>query len=128
MILLQALRRHLDRADAGLLKALADEKLNVAISAIHENPAFNWTVQELADLAGMSRSIFAERFKDAVGTAPIDYLIRWRMLLASDRLTNANEPISAIAYSLGYDSEGAFSTAFKRVMGRSPRQYGRAHA
>lgn len=128
MILLQALRRHLDRADAGLLKALADEKLNVAISAIHENPAFNWTVQKLADLAGMSRSIFAERFKDAVGTAPIDYLIRWRMLLASDRLTNANEPISAIAYSLGYDSEGAFSTAFKRVMGRSPRQYGRAHA
>jgi AraC-like DNA-binding protein len=128
MILLQALRRHLGHADSGLLKALADEKLNVAITAMHQNPAFNWTVQELADLTGMSRTVFAQKFKDAVGTAPIDYLIRWRMLLASDRLIRASEPISTIAYSLGYDSEGAFSTAFKRVMGHSPRQYGLAHA
>jgi AraC-like DNA-binding protein len=72
----------------------------------------------------MSRSSFAQRFKATVGSSPMDYLTRWRMLLAADRL--ANEPVSVIALSLGYESESAFSTAFKRVMGCSPRRYGRA--
>jgi AraC-like DNA-binding protein len=74
----------------------------------------------------MSRSTFALRFKETVGASPIEYLTRWRMLLAGDKLRNSNEPISAIALSLGYESESAFSTAFKRVIGCSPRQYSRS--
>ncbi len=73
----------------------------------------------------MSRSTFALKFKETVGATPMDYLTRWRMLMAGDRLAHSGDPVSVIALSLGYDSESAFSTAFKRVMGRSPRQYGR---
>ena len=73
----------------------------------------------------MSRSSFAQKFKETVGESPIGYLTRWRMLLAGDRLANSNDPISVISLSLGYESESAFSTAFKRVMGCSPRQYSR---
>jgi AraC-like DNA-binding protein len=71
----------------------------------------------------MSRSIFALKFKQTVGASPIEYLTRWRMLLAGDNLTNSSDPTASIALSLGYESESAFSTAFKRVMGCSPRQY-----
>jgi AraC-like DNA-binding protein len=99
--------------------------MSAAISAMHDDPAHGWTVQELAERAGMSRSIFALRFKQTVGAAPMEYLARWRMLLAGDKLVNSSEPISAIALSLGYESESAFSTAFKRVMGCSPRRYSR---
>ncbi|ADM97376.1 AraC family transcriptional regulator [Dickeya dadantii] len=123
MILVQALRLHLDCRGVGLLSALADKNVGAAIAAMHEKPALNWTVQELGKLTGMSRSSFAQRFKETVGTSPIDYLTRWRMLLASDRLMNSDDPISTIAFSLGYESESAFSTAFKRIIGRSPRQY-----
>ncbi|NMC22516.1 MAG: helix-turn-helix transcriptional regulator, partial [Serratia sp.] len=74
--------------------------------------------------AGMSRSVFSLRFKQTVGSAPLEYLTRWRMLLAADRLTQGKEPVSAVALALGYQSESAFSTAFKRTLGCSPRQYG----
>jgi AraC-like DNA-binding protein len=129
MMLVQAFRLHLAEQEpgrVGWLFALADKQLSVAITAMHEAPAERWTVQELASRAGMSRSGFAARFKETVGVSPMDYLARWRMLLAGDRLENSREPVSAIALSLGYESESAFSTAFKRVMGCSPRRYGRA--
>jgi AraC-like DNA-binding protein len=93
---------------------------------MHADPARRWTLNALASHAGMSRSSFALKFKQTVGQAPMEYLTRWRMLLAGDRLAHSDEPIAAIALSLGYESESAFSTAFKRVMGRAPRQYGRA--
>ncbi|QEH39047.1 Regulatory protein SoxS [Aquisphaera giovannonii] len=128
MMLVQALRAHLaggPGGGVGWLFALADRQIGPAIDAMHGEPARPWTLQELADRAGMSRSGFAARFKEAVGATPIDYLTRWRMLLAGDRLRSSGEPVSAIARSLGYESESAFSTAFKRVMGRSPRQYSR---
>ena len=72
----------------------------------------------------MSRTNFAQMFKAIVETSPTDYLTRWRMVLAGDRLTNSGSAISVIALSLRYESESAFSMAFRRVMGRSPRQYG----
>ncbi len=100
--------------------------MSSAISAMHADPARRWTLQMLAERAGMSRSAFAVKFKETVGAAPMDYLTRWRMLLAGDRLVNSSDPISVIAPSLGYESESAFSTAFKRVMDCSPRRYGRA--
>jgi AraC-like DNA-binding protein len=121
MLLVQALRAHLAEGVKGgvnWLFALADKQMNAAIGAMHADPSRRWTLQDLAERAGMSRSTFALRFKETVGSSPMDYLTRWRMLLAGD-------PISVISPSLGYESESAFSTAFKRVMGCSPRQYGR---
>jgi len=126
MMLVQALRLHLAEGlsgGVGWLFALADPQMSVAISAIHGDPGHRWSLQELAERAGMSRSIFALRFKETVGSSPMEYLARWRMLLAGDKLTNSSDPIGAIAQSLGYESESAFSTAFKRIMGASPREY-----
>jgi AraC-like DNA-binding protein len=131
IILVQALRLHLAEGSStgvGWLFALADRQMSLSINAMHDDPAHRWTIKELADCAGMSRSTFALRFKETVGLAPMDYLTRWRMLLASDRLANSGDPVSVIALSLGYESESAFSTAFKRIMGRSPRQHGRRRA
>lgn len=128
LMLVQALRLHLaegPRGGVGWLFALADKQMSAAIGAMHDDPAHGWTLQELAERVGMSRSTFALRFKEMVGTSPMEYLTRWRMLLAADKLTNSSDSISAIALSLGYESESAFSTAFKRVMGFSPRQYSR---
>jgi AraC-like DNA-binding protein len=95
---------------------------------MHADPSRRWTVEELARLATMSRSAFALRFKQIVGDAPMEYLTHWRMLLAGDRLKNSSDSVSTIAFSLGYESESAFSTAFKRVMSQSPRQYQRAQS
>ncbi|MDQ0996169.1 AraC-like DNA-binding protein [Phyllobacterium ifriqiyense] len=128
LMLVQALRVHLDTSGGdrfGWFFSLADRHLGAAIKAIHAGPAYQWTLQELGEIAGMSRSTFALRFKERVGEPPMQYVARWRMLLACDRLENTSDPVSAIAASLGYESESAFSTAFKRVMGCSPRQYGR---
>jgi len=129
MMLVQALRLHLaegEKGGVGWLFALADKQMCAAISSMHDDPAHRWTLQTLAERAGMSRSAFALKFKHTVGASPIEYLTRWRMLLAGDRLVTSGDSISIIAVSLGYESESAFSTAFKRVMGCSPRQYGRA--
>src|ERR1700733_6630411 len=128
LMLVQALRLHLAegmKGGVGWLFALADKQMSAAINAMHEDTAGRWTLQELAERAGMSRSTFALRFKETVGASPMEHLTRWRMLRAGDRLANSGDPISVVARSLGYESESAFSTAFKRVMGCSPRQYGR---
>ena len=131
MMLVQALRLHLAegvRGGVGWLFALADKQMGAAITAMHDAPGHRWTLQELAEHVGMSRSIFALRFKETVGSSPMEYLTRWRMLLAGDRLTHSSESLAAIASALGYESESAFSTAFKRVMGCSPRRYSRGSA
>ncbi|MBY8829843.1 AraC family transcriptional regulator [Hephaestia sp. CMS5P-6] len=131
MMLVQALRLHLAEVggrNVGWLFALADPRMAAAIGAVHAAPGARWTLQALASRAGMSRSTFAQTFKASVGTSPMDYVTRWRMLLAGDRLTNGSDPISVIALALGYESESAFSTAFKRVMGCAPRRYGRRPA
>lgn len=127
MMLVQALRLHLEAdpgGGVGWFAVLADRRLRAAIDAIHAEPARRWTLHELAHVAGMSRSIFAERFKQRAGETPMEYLARWRMLLAGDKLENTSVPIADIALSIGYESESAFSTAFKRMMGCSPRRYG----
>lgn len=129
MLLVQALRLHLsDGAQAGVgwLFALADKQIGAAMNAMHDEPGHHWTLEELAGKAGMSRSVFAMRFKEIVGNSAMEYLTRWRMLLAGDQLVSSGNSIAEIALSLGYESESAFSTAFKRVMGASPRRYSRA--
>lgn len=128
-MLVQALRLHLaDGVNAGhsWLSALSDRHMSIAIAAIHDAPGHPWTLQSLAERVGMSRSVFALRFREIVGATPMEYLTRWRMLLAADRLKNSSEGLSAIAQSLGYESESAFGKAFRRVMGCSPRQYTRS--
>jgi AraC-like DNA-binding protein len=131
MMIIQALRLHL--ADAaqghvGWLFALADKQMGAAITAIHDDPGHPWTLEKLAARVAMSRSIFALKFKQTVGTTPIEYLTRWRMLLAADKLKNSDDSISTVARSLGYESDSAFGKAFRRVMGCSPRQYCRPSA
>jgi len=129
MMLVLALRLHLSEGvGVGWLFALADKQMAAAITAMHADPAGRWTLQALAERAGMSRTSFTVKFKETVGVSPMDYLTRWRMALAVDRLLNSSEPVSTIALSLGYESESAFSTAFKRVMACSPRRYGRREA
>ncbi|MBW4625126.1 MAG: AraC family transcriptional regulator [Brasilonema octagenarum HA4186-MV1] len=131
MMLVQALRLHLASGlsgGVGWLFALADKQMSAALNAMHEDPAHRWTLQELAKCAGMSRSTFAQKFKERVGKSPMEYLTRWRMLVAGDKLVNSSDPVSVISLALGYESEAAFSTAFKRIMGCSPRQYSRGRA
>jgi AraC-like DNA-binding protein len=128
MMLVQALRLHLAdgaRGGVGWLFALADKQMCAGITCMHDDPGHSWTLQELAERVGMSRSVFALRFKAMVGATPMEYLTRWRMLLAGDKLKSSEDSISAIASSLGYESESAFGKAFRRVMGCSPRQYSR---
>jgi AraC-like DNA-binding protein len=128
MLLVQALRLHLNdasRPGVGWLFALADRQMSAAMTAMHAEPGKRWTIASLAERAAMSRSAFALKFKRVVGASPMDYLTRWRMILAADRLANRGESIARLAPSLGYESESAFSTAFKRVMGVAPRSYGR---
>lgn len=128
LMLLQALRVHFAEAaggGVGWLYALTDPQMKAAIQLLHGEPGANWTVDDIASRVGMSRSLFATKFRETVGSSPMEYLTRWRMLLAGDRLTNSVEATIKIASSLGYDSESSFGKAFKRVMGCSPRQYSR---
>lgn len=106
----------------GWVHALGDKRLSRAFAAIHGQPARKWKLVELAHEAGMSRTSFAETFKKVVGQSAMEYLTRWRMLLAKEQLRHGRASIADIAANTGYRSEAAFSTAFKRVVGNSPRQ------
>jgi AraC-like DNA-binding protein len=125
-LLVEALRLHVaagTRRVTGWLFALSDARMNSPLSCMHQSPAREWTLQDLARCAGMSRTAFAQAFKKTVGESPMAYLTRWRMTLAANRLQDKRESISSIAPSLGYRSESAFSAAFRRQWGSSPRQY-----
>jgi AraC-like DNA-binding protein len=87
---------------------------------IHRDPASNWTVASLADTAGMSRSAFSARFTQLVGEPAMHYAVRWKMQAALTRLRETDSSLAELASRLGYDSEAAFSRAFKRVVGVSP--------
>ncbi|WP_413739716.1 AraC family transcriptional regulator [Sodalis sp. RH14] len=128
LMLIQALRIYLSTEagrGVGWLFALADPQLAASINAIHAHPGARWTLPALAKIAGMSRSKFAQTFRAKTGHSPIMYLTRWRMLIACRRLTQGVDPVAVIARSLGYESESAFSTAFRRSTGYSPRNYAR---
>jgi len=133
MLFIESLRAWLGSEGAGASRhvgwigALADSRLRAAVQAMHGAPARAWTLAELSGIACMSRSSFAARFKVAVGMAPLEYLQRWRMRLASRDLRKGLASVSAIAASLGYASDSAFSNAFKRVQGMSPLAYRRSH-
>ena len=130
MMLIQVLRLHLQEAVKGVgwLFALADPQMRIAITCMHDEPGHSWTLQELADRLGMSRTVFAQKFRTKVGLTPMEYLTRWRMLVAGDRLKSSDDSVSAISSSLGYATESAFGRAFRRVWGCSPREHRRLKA
>jgi AraC-like DNA-binding protein len=109
------------------LSGLRDAYVGRALTALHENPARNWTLEELAQVAALSRSAFAERFAQFVGQPPMQYLTSWRMQLATNYLRNGTENIAAVANRVGYDSEAAFSRAFKKSVGAPPSEWRERH-
>lgn len=126
LMFLQILRVYLTQLDgptAGRLRAISDPRIAPAVRLMHGNPAKNWQLTELAKAAAMSRTAFAVYFKSIAGVAPLTYLTEWRMRLAEKALRDSNKPLVVVASSLGYTSESAFSTAFKRVTGNAPKRY-----
>ena len=112
-------------ASPGLLRGLADARLAAALRRMHEAPARSWTVADLAREAALSRSSFFERFSRAVGTAPMEYLLAWRMALAKDLLRRGAAGIAEVAARVGYSSASTFSVAFARHVGVPPARYAR---
>lgn len=125
LFLLELLRAYADQADlpAGLLRLLTDDRLRPALGLMHAEPGRPWGLEELARAAAMSRTSFAERFREVAGVPPLTYLSRWRMLLAQRALRDGDARVGELAVELGYGSESAFSTAFKRMVGESPLRY-----
>jgi len=128
VLLIEALRSTA-RTDAppGLLRGLSDERLAVAIRCMHDNPTRPWTVAQLAKEAALSRSAFFERFSNAVGAAPMEYLLAWRMALAKNLLRTSKNGVAEVAELVGYSSASAFSVAFSRHVGLPPTRYARGH-
>lgn len=106
----------------GWLGGLGEERIGRVLSAMHADPFQRWTVQSLAEVAMMSRSIFAERFVAAVGEPPLRYLSRWRLTIAADLLRGGGLKVTEAAYRCGYASDAAFSRAFKAHFGYPPSE------
>jgi AraC-like DNA-binding protein len=123
LLLTEVLRIHLETApmaEHGWIAALHDRVLAPAMAALHAEPERKWTVTELASAATVSRSVLDQRFREVLGLSPIKYLTEWRMHLADDLLRTTDLSVSAISRRIGYESEEAFSRAFRRSHGNSP--------
>ena len=112
----------------GWLAGVGDRIVGAALNALHKNPAHAWTLDELARTAATSRSVLAERFMHLVGSSPMQYLTQWRMLLASNLLCRSNAPLASIAQDVGYQTDTAFSRAFRREFGAPPAAWRRSQA
>ncbi|MBI4997363.1 MAG: AraC family transcriptional regulator [Rhodocyclales bacterium] len=129
VMFVDAARRYLDSlpADAtGWLAGLRDRYVGKALTLIHAEPARDWTVDALAHEVGLSRSALHDRFTRFVGHAPMQYLASWRIQIGTRLLRESNRTVAAIALEVGYDSEAAFSRAFKRLVGTPPAAWRRA--
>jgi AraC-like DNA-binding protein len=128
---IEALRLHVEQlppANRRWLAGVRDARIGRALALLHEDPARSWTVDELARAVALSRSALAERFAAAVGEPPIQYLLRWRLALAAQHLRSGRETVGRIAERFGYESETAFSRAFKREFGLPPAGWRRSLA
>jgi AraC-like DNA-binding protein len=127
VLFIQALRAHIasgaERRNQGWLHAIFDPQMGTALSAIHANVNTPWTVESLAGATGMSRSAFAARFKEILRQTPLEYVTEWRMQKAMQLLRQRDRKLIDVARSVGYQSDAAFSKAFKRVVGASPGEY-----
>jgi AraC-like DNA-binding protein len=113
-------------AQPGLLRGLADPRIAAALRSIHADMARDWTVPDLAQAAGMSRSAFFDRFLRCVGVPPIEYLHGWRMAVAKSLLRGGSLALDEVARRIGYGSASTFSTAFSRHTGQPPGRFSRA--
>jgi AraC-like DNA-binding protein len=123
ILVVQAIRAWIESdpaARTGWLGALKDRQIGRAIALIHRDPARAWTVDSLAKLVAMSRSAFSARFTQLVGEPVMRYVTRWRMYVAMDVLREQGASVAEVADRLGYQSEAAFSRAFKRILSVSP--------
>jgi AraC-like DNA-binding protein len=127
LLFIQILRAHLAGSDlvrGSWLRALGDPRIAPAIRLMHGDPARAWHLEDLATACAMSRTTFAERFRTVAGVSPLAYLTDWRMRLAEQALrAEVGRPVALIARSVGYTSESAFTNAFKRATGVSPKAY-----
>ena len=126
IMMIECLRVYIEslpEATENWLKAMKDPFLTKALVAMHEMPSENWTINKLAEVAGMSRSSFAQRFKEVVGIPPLTYLMDYRLRLAARYLRLQQNSIGRISGLVGYASDSTFSQAFKRVYGISPKAY-----
>ena len=126
IMMIECLRTYIERlpeATDNWLRAMKDPYLAKALAVMHDDPSRNWTIHQLAEVAGMSRSSFAQRFKDSVGMPPLTYLIDYRLRLAARYLRLQQNSIGRISELVGYASDSTFSQAFKRVYGLSPKAY-----
>jgi AraC-like DNA-binding protein len=128
MLFVEVLRRYVEELPAehtGWLAGMRDQSVGRALSLLHEKPGHAWTLELLGEEAGLSRSSLHERFVHFIGQPPMQYLTQWRMQVASGRLRDTNAKVVDVALDVGYESEAAFSRAFKRVVGLSPGEWRR---
>jgi AraC-like DNA-binding protein len=126
LMFVDVVRRYLETLPAdrtGWLAGLRDPSVGRALTALHRSPTRDWTVGSLAREAGLSRSVLAERFTQFVGQPAMQYLTNWRMQLAANHLLSGTESVATVADRVGYESEAAFSRAFKKVVGMPPSQW-----
>jgi AraC-like DNA-binding protein len=128
LLFVEALRRYTESLPperTGWFAALRDRHVGRALALLHGAPGRAWTVDELADRVGLSRSALAGRFNELLGEPPMQYLTRWRLQLAAQMMRTTSRPLAAVAESIGYDSEAAFNRAFKREFGVPPATWRR---
>ena len=128
LLFVEALRRYIEQLperQAGWLAGLRDRYVGRALALMHERPERDWTVEELAAAVGLSRSSLSQRFTDFIGQPPMQYLTRWRLTIAAQRLRSEKSSLARIAADSGYDSEAAFNRAFKRALGTTPAAWRR---
>jgi AraC-like DNA-binding protein len=126
LMFVEVIRLHMDQLannNTGWLAGLRDPLVGPVLTLLHARPAHAWSLEELASDAAASRSALAERFTQIVGCPPIQYLTQWRMQIAAKRLADPGVKIATVAHEVGYESEAAFSRAFKKSVGRSPSQW-----
>jgi AraC-like DNA-binding protein len=126
ILMIECVRNYIEdlpEATDNWLKAVKDPYLAKALAVMHDRPETNWTIHKLAEVAGMSRSSFAEHFREVVGVPPLTYLTDYRLRLAARYLRLQENSISRISELVGYASDSTFSQAFKRVYKMSPRKY-----
>jgi AraC-like DNA-binding protein len=130
VLVVETLRRYISQmseGQTGWLAGLRDRAVARCLALIHEKPAHQWTLEGLAREAGISRSVLAEKFNHFVGQPPIQYLAKWRMALASNLLRRSALSMMHIALEVGYETDAAFSRAFRREFGMPPASWRRAH-
>ena len=130
LMFVETIRRYLETlppSQLGWLAGLRDPVVGQALAALHGDPREPWTVEGLGRLVGLSRSVFAERFTEMVGQPPMQYLALWRMQLASRLLIDGGQ-VAAVADAVGYESEAAFSRAFKKLVGQAPATWRKGNA